>query len=59
MRETTHRRNGLLCDVGFCGSASFVVFRTHSVNFLVELGTVVVTVYGKGRVNFRNNKGRI
>ena len=45
MRETTHRCNGLLRDVRFCGSIGLVISSTDPVDFLVELSTVVITVY--------------
>lgn len=44
VREATHRRDGLRCDVRLSGSVTRISARADAVNLLVELGTVVVTV---------------
>lgn len=44
VREATHRRDGLRCDVRLGGSVARISARADAVNLLVELGTVVVTV---------------
>ena len=44
VREATHGRDGLLGDVGVGRSVALVVSGTDTVDLLVELRTVVVTV---------------
>lgn len=44
MRETTHGRDHLLGDIGFGGSVTVVRAETNTVDLLVQLGTVVVTI---------------
>ena len=43
--ETTHGRDLLLGDVGLGRGVGGILTRTNAVDLLVELGTVVVTVY--------------
>ena len=45
VREATHGRDGLLGDVGVRRGVALVVSGTDTVDLLVELRTVVVTVY--------------
>ena len=45
--EATHRRDGLLGDVGVGRGVTLVVSGTDTVDLLVELRTVVVTVCTK------------
>lgn len=45
VREATHWGDNLLRDVRFGRCVSFIVAGTDTVDLLVELSTVVVTVY--------------
>ena len=45
MGETTHGRDGLLSDVALSGSIGVIAATSNTVDLLVELRAVVVTVY--------------
>ena len=45
--EAAHGCDGLLGDVRFCRCISLVRAKADAVDLLVELGTVMVSVYGK------------
>ena len=57
--EATHGGDGLLGDIGLGGGVSIVRARADAVDLLVELGTVVVTVYGeKGGQTLEERDGK-
>ena len=45
--EATHGGDGLLGDVGVGGGVAIIISSTDTVDLLVELRTVVVTVYSR------------